>query len=119
APWGSVPRSGSAVCRRSTIAVCRRPRPGSWPASPCPPPAAPAGSVSFALAPKTRPLHQPLILLRDQVALDLGHRIEGNGHHDQERCAAEELADVELAPQNFRNETDDRHIGSPDSSDAC
>ena len=70
--------------------------PAPWPGFPCPPPAAPAGSGSYAprRAPELGLLDQALVLVRQQMALDLRHRIHGHADGNQQRGAAE----VEAAP---------------------
>ncbi len=61
---------------------------------------------------------ETLILLRNQVALDLSDRIEGHRHHDQQRGAADELADRQLAVDQLGDERHHRQIQRTDDRDA-
>ena len=49
-----------------------------------------AGGAAFDFA----VLHQPVVMVHHQVRLNLLQGIENHTHHNQQRCAAEELGEV-------------------------
>ena len=63
--------------------------PGAWPGCPCRPRAAPAESGSPASPPQLRLFDQAFILMREEMRMDLRHRIHGDADDDQQAGAAE------------------------------
>src|SRR5688572_477898 len=61
-----------------------------------------------------RLLDQVAILMGDQVALDLGHRVHGHVDHDQQAGAAEIEGDAGPGDQEFRDQADQGQIGGAD-----
>ena len=56
--------------------------------------------------------------MRQQIALDLRHRIHGHADHDQQRRTAEVERHRGVGDQNLRNETHDRQIAGAQDGDA-
>src|SRR3954471_16578279 len=56
--------------------------------------------------------------MRQQVALDLRHRIHSDADHDQQRRAAEVKRHRGIGDQNFRQETNQREVAGADDRDA-
>src|SRR5580704_3349195 len=73
---------------------------------------------SAAPASQFRLPDQPLILMGEQIALNLRHRVHGDTDHDQKRRAAKVERHRRIGNQNFRNQADDREINRSDHSDA-
>src|SRR2546423_15041231 len=58
-------------------------------------------SASAATPPQLRLPDQPLILVGEQIALNLRHRIHGHADHDQQRRAAKVERHRGVGNQNF------------------
>src|SRR6266851_2627882 len=85
---------------------------------PFPPPAGRAGSISSRPTSQLRSLDEALILMREQVALDLRHRIHGDADDDKQRGATEIERHGRVGNQHFRNEADNREIERSEHCDA-
>src|SRR5204863_8737007 len=90
---------------------------GFWLASPFLPRAARTGQGSTATSPQLRLFDQALVLLRDQMALDLGDRIHGDAHDDENRRAAEGQDRV-IGANRLRNDANKCKIERADNGDA-
>src|SRR3954470_6670168 len=64
-----------------------------------------------------RLLDQVAILVGDQVALDLGHRVHRHVDDDQQRGASEIERDAGAGDQEFRQQADDGEVGGADHGD--
>src|SRR6266481_4064710 len=75
-------------------------------------------SASAATPPQLRLPDQPLILVREQIALNLRQRIHGHADHDQERRAAKVERHRGVGNQNFRDKADNREVDRAQYRDA-
>src|SRR5207302_1746174 len=65
-----------------------------------------------------RALDQAFILVREQVALDLRHRVHGHADYDQQRGAAEIEWYRSIGDENLRQQAYQREISRADHGDA-
>ena len=98
----------------------RRPRPDDIEAIPLGAPArqavaAAAAAGVIAAAPAASTLDQAFILVREQMALHLRHRIHGDADHDQQRGAAEIEHARRIGEDDFRQQTHEREIDGADA----
>src|SRR5438270_14050429 len=77
---------------------------------PCPHPAAQAKSISSLPPPQSGLLNEPFVLMSLQVPMDLGNRIHGHTHDNEERCPAEIERKRRIGDEYFRQQTDEREI---------
>ena len=111
------PRPRRAACRRSRAARCRSASSSRLACVPLPAPGGPSRiSVHRRLRPCTpRPcVDQALILVREQVRLDLRHRVHRHRDDDQQAGAAEVERHAVVADQDFRQQADHRQIDRAD-----
>src|SRR6201993_3564913 len=77
-----------------------------------------AVSTSSTPPPQLRSLNQSFILVRQQVALDLRHRVHGHADHDQERGAAEIKRYRRVRDQDLGQQANEGEAGPADDGDA-
>ena len=70
------------------------------------------------VAPQLGLLDQPLVLVREQVALHLRHRVHGHAHRDQQRGAAEIERHGGVGDQQLGQHADGREVDRADDGDA-
>src|SRR5207248_124175 len=90
---------------------------GFWLAFPFLPRAARTGQGSTAASPQLRLSDQALVLLRDQMALNLGDRIHGDADDDEDRGAAERQDRV-IGANRLGNDANKCKIERADHGDA-
>src|SRR5262249_47935699 len=74
--------------------------------------------TSSTTAAQLRPLDQAFVLVRQQVALDLGDRVHGHADHDEQRGAAEIERHRRVRDQDLGDEAHDGKIAGADDGDA-
>jgi hypothetical protein len=63
-------------------------------------------------------LEQPFVLMRQQMRLDLLHRVHPHRHDDQDRRAAEIGRDRKLRAHHFGHQADEGEVGRAQNQDA-